>query len=107
MQPNDIIAILLATIPHVIMYFANKNKDSASAGNVTALTIKEYVNQVREMRKELAEVDKDRKSWQKLAEQFEKKLEWATDYIERLTHQIRSLGHEPVRPPKEKGEENG
>lgn len=107
MDRENIVAILLATIPNILMYLANKNKDAANVGNVTALTIKEYANQVREMRKELADVDKDRRNWQILAEQFERKLEWATDYIERLSHQVRSLGQEPVKPPKERENKDG
>lgn len=107
MDMQNVVAILLATIPNILMYLANKNKNTADVGNVTALTIKEYANQVREMRKELADVDKDRRNWQILAEQFERKLEWATDYIERLSHQVKSLGHDPVKPPKEREKKDG
>lgn len=107
MSLENIVAILIATIPNLIMFMSSRGSNKASIENVSVQTIKEYANQVREMRRELAEVDKDRKSWQKIAEDLEKKLDWATDYIERLTHQVRSLGHEPVLPREEKEKKNG
>lgn len=107
MNTESIVAILIATIPNLIMFLSSRGTSKASYENVSMQTIKEYANQVREMRKELAEIDKDRKNWQRLAEEYERKLEWATDYIDRLSHQIRSLGHEPVLAEGKKENKNG
>lgn len=104
MDFQDIIAILIATIPNLIIFLGNRNTSKSNYEHVSAQTIKEYANQVREMRKELQEVYANEKKWKDLYEEAQQQLEWTTEYIDRLCHQIKSLGHEPVEPRQNKKE---